>query len=118
MIENCKKRWLSIDSCVMSKKVWGDINAKASKSLLSLRRNSHRKIIFDVTGHWPIGIQGKRMKIPVSEFCESCGQAAECITPENFWFACPGLSDKIDAKASKSLLSLSRNSLRKMIFAI
>ena len=94
MNENCKKRWFSIDSCVVARKVWSVLDAKASKTLISLSRNSLRKVIFAMTGYWPIGSHGKRMQIPVSTPCVGCGQPTENITPEHFWCSCPGLSDK------------------------
>ncbi|WP_333764964.1 reverse transcriptase domain-containing protein [Streptomyces sp. IBSBF 2390] len=64
---------------------------KFSKTLLSLNKNTSRKVMFAVTGFWPIGRHALRIGIQGDVTCPGCGLPAmetDCI---HFWCKCPAL---------------------------
>ena len=75
----------------MFKEILGANLKDTSKLLLSLNKNSLRKIIFAITGLWPLGRHTRRIGIQGSLDCPGCGlnsMETDCI---HFWCLCPAL---------------------------
>ena len=87
-----KKAWENTSSGLNAKTLFPAICNKSSAFILSHNRDSIRKIIQVLTGHWPIGKHGIRMGIPVARTCPGCELPSEELTAKHFWCSYYSLS--------------------------
>lgn len=94
MEASCQRRWSKLTTCETARATWPRFDTKSTEELLSLGRRQIRRITYAVSGHWPIGIHGLRLKLQVPEKCSQCDTCASEIDPLHFWGKCPALAIK------------------------
>ena len=90
--DNLNIKWKNTSSGLNAKTLFPAICNKSSAFILSHNRDSIRKIIQVLTGHWPIGKHGIRMGIPVARTWPGCDLPSEELTAKHFWCSCYSLS--------------------------
>ena len=89
LLANCKNNWLSTNSAY--KHAWGPLSDTNTKYILRFNRETLRKIVFAITGHWPIGRHGRRLGLTIGTSCPGCGLAPQDTDSVHFWCMCPAL---------------------------
>lgn len=90
----CQRRWKGLSICKTARLIWPSIDYKISKELINLDRTLIKKIFFAVSGHWPLGKHGIRLKLQVSDKCPLCDTIASEIDTLHYWGKCPSLAQK------------------------
>jgi hypothetical protein len=94
MVSEWQNKWSRLKKCETAKAIWPKIDKKTSEELINMQRTEIRRIVFAVSGHWPLGKHGKKLKLQVPEKCSQCDTLASEIDSLHFWGNCPALAKK------------------------
>lgn len=87
-----QRRWENSTVGTTFKKIWTQVNTKASNQLWTFSRHKIRTLIYSVTGHWNIGRHAHRMGISTETECKGCDTPIQEIDAFHYWCDCPSLA--------------------------
>jgi ribonuclease HI len=92
ILEKQKSEWRNREDCIISRRLWPEVNKEKSRRLLELCKSSIRTATGVVTGNCPVGVNLVRWKISKDDYCRECNEEEETV--EHLLCRCPSLREQ------------------------